>query len=322
MLKKDAERYFFVAGHADAGQRLDNFLVRQSHLEGTSRSYVQVLVRQKNVLVNGVLCKSGYRLHCGDRVEVNVPPPVPIELTPQDVPFTLLYEDNSLAVLSKPPGIVVHPAAGHSEGTLVHGLLKRLDNLSGINGEERPGIVHRLDKDTSGIMVVAKNDHAHRFLVDQFSLRKVEKVYYAILDGVPKTIEGRIELAIGRHPVHRKKMAVRQNSGRLAITSWQIMEELPGNFCFAAIKLETGRTHQIRVHMASVGCPVAGDPVYGRKNSLYAELRISRQLLHSYGLAFTHPEKGQQISFEAPLYPDMAEVLSRLKGRRLDGSKS
>ncbi len=309
----ETESYFFTVGNNDVGQRLDQFLVRQEPFLKSSRSYVQNLIKKGHALLNGASSKTGHRLHSGDTIQVDIPPPVSTDIVPEDIEFTLLYEDNSLAVLSKPPGIVVHPAAGHSGGTLVHGLLMHLDNLSGINGEERPGIVHRLDKDTSGVMVVAKNDYAHGFLVEQFSQRKVEKVYYAILDGIPGTNKGRIELPIGRHPVNRKKMAIRPDSGRSAITSWKVLENLACNFCLAAIRLETGRTHQIRVHMASEGCPVAGDSIYGRKNSLYAELGISRQLLHSYQLAFNHPDDGKQMSFQAPLYPDMEEVLTILR---------
>ncbi len=302
----------------DAGQRLDHFLHGQEPLTAWTRSQVQQLIRAGQVLVNGLACKTGYRLHNQDRIQVRVVAPVPSSFTPAaDVAFSILYEDDSLAVLSKPAGLVVHPAAGHQTHTLVHGLLYRLDNLSGISGQERPGVVHRLDKDTSGIMVVAKNDGAHRSLIEQFRQRQVEKSYLAILDGIPRTTEGRIELPIGRHPVQRKKMAVVLETGRPAVTTWRVLEKWSCGFALVAVGLETGRTHQIRVHMAAKGHPVAGDPVYGRKNSLYGALGIVRQCLHAFRLAFRHPVSRELVAFEAPLYPDMLEVLARLRAQVL-----
>jgi len=306
--------YSYHVGAGDVGQRLDHFLHGQEPLAVWTRSQVQSIIRAGQVLVNGLSCKTGYRLHVGDHIEARVPVPVPSSYLPAaDVVFTILYEDDSLAVLSKPAGLVVHPAAGHQQHTLVHGLLYRLEHLSGISGEERPGVVHRLDKDTSGIMVVAKNDSAHRFLIDQFRQRQVKKTYLAILDGTPRTTEGRIELPIGRHPVQRKKMAVVPDIGRPAVTTWRILEKLPYNFSLVAVGLETGRTHQIRVHMAAKGHPVAGDPVYGRKNARYGNLGIVRQCLHAFRLAFRHPVSQELVVFEAPLYADMAEVLARLR---------
>ena len=304
--------HYFEVGKGDVGQRLDVYLSSQPSMTSHTRTFVQTLMRKGNVLVNGSVLKTGYRLRIGDRVKVSVPPPSPVELVPEDVQFDILYQDDSIVVLSKPPGLVVHPAAGHQSGTLVHGLLYSCENLSGISGEQRPGIVHRLDRDTSGIMVVAKNDHAHRSLVDQFKHRKVEKNYLAVLDGVPATRKGRIDLPIGRHRVHRKKMAVVEGRGKHAVTSWRIIEELTHGFSFVSLRLETGRTHQIRVHMAYNGHPVAGDSLYGKKNRLYDELGVVRQCLHAFSLSFHHPESNERLHFEAQIYPDMLKVLQGL----------
>ena len=215
-------------------------------------------------------------------------------------------------MLSKPPGVVVHPACGHQSGTLVHGLLFHCDNLSGISGEERPGIVHRLDKDTSGAMVVAKNDLAHHGLIEQFKARTIKKQYRAILSGHLATLSGRIDSPIGRHSIHRKKMAVRPQNGREAVTTWKIKTTYTAPFTFVELGLETGRTHQIRVHMASLGYPVAGDSLYGKPTPLDKELGIIRQCLHSYSLSFTHPRNGTHIKCIAPLWPDIQAVIDNL----------
>jgi len=305
------ELQFCVAAESH-GQRLDLFLVRHQELADYSRAFLQGLIREGRVLANGVQPKSGYRVQTGDRIVLTIPPVAPSVLEPEQVAFDILFEDEDLVVLSKPPGVVVHPAAGHQTGTLVHGLLYHCDNLSGISGEERPGIVHRLDKDTSGVMVIAKNDLAHRSLVEQFKARTVEKCYQAILDGRVSPSAGRIDSPIGRHPVHRKKMAVCRLGGREAATNWQVLEAFAQPFTFVALRLETGRTHQIRVHMASLGFPVAGDPLYGGRNSASEALGIHRQCLHSHTLAFRHPRHGEMVRCTAPLWPDMAGVLERL----------
>lgn len=210
MAPSATSEFQFIVAAENHGQRLDLFLVRQSRLTDLSRSALQGLIRDGRIQANGLGTKAGYRVQTGDRIVVQVPPVAPTALVAEEVPFTVLFEDDDLVVLSKPPGIVVHPACGHQSGTLVHGLLFHCDNLSGISGEERPGIVHRLDKDTSGAMVVAKNDLAHHSLVEQFKARSVEKWYHAILDGRLSAQSGRVTAPIGRHPVHRKKMAVRQ----------------------------------------------------------------------------------------------------------------
>ena len=295
------------------GQRLDMFLAGQPQLVEFTRSGIQGLIRDGQVLVNDLVRKTGYRLHADERITVNIPPLAPSPLLPEKVPFEVLYEDDDLVVLSKPPGIVVHPACGHQHGTLVHGLLYHCDNLSGISGEERPGIVHRLDKDTSGAMVVAKNDLAHHALIEQFKARTIKKKYRAVLAGHLSPLTGRIDSPIGRHPIHRKKMAVRPQNGREAVTTWQVQKEFPEPYTLVELGLETGRTHQIRVHMASLGCPVAGDSMYGKMTALDKDLGITRQCLHSYELSFLHPRSGQPIICIAPLWPDITSVIDKLE---------
>lgn len=294
------------------GQRLDLYLASWLEGEGLTRSRIQQLIRVGLVLVNGNPGKAKYILRVGDQLMVTIPPLPPSEMIAEPVPFIPLHEDDDLIVLIKPPGVVVHPAAGHSSATLVHGLLHHCGGLSGINGEMRPGIVHRLDKDTSGVMVVAKSDFAHQALADQFKGREVTKVYQAIVDGRPNGQSGKINLPIGRHPVQRKKMAIRED-GREAVTNWQVLERFAQGFALLELGLETGRTHQIRVHMAALYHPVAGDPVYGRRNSLYLRLGITRQCLHAHRLAFTHPRTGEHLQFIAPLWSDMLNTLELLR---------
>lgn len=297
------------------GQRLDCYLADELADEGVSRSRVKGLLAAGHILVNGVLVKPSYRLESDDDLSVEIPPPVQIDLLPERIDFEVLHEDEDILVISKPPGLVVHPACGHEKGTLVHGLLFHCNDLSGINGEERPGIVHRLDMDTSGAMVVAKNDLAHHSLVSQFKGRQVEKKYRAIVYGKPDRSEGRISLPIGRHRTNRRKMAVREREGRSAVTNWRIIESFANDISYLEVKIETGRTHQIRVHMAAAGHPVAGDALYGRKNRIRDEqLNITRQCLHSYRLAFSHPRTGEKLSFTAPIWPDMKETLDILRG--------
>lgn len=296
-----------------SGQRLDMFLAGQNDLSDLTRTVLQGLIKDGEVLVNGLVKKTGYRIREGDLITVNIPPVVPSSLVAEEVPFEILYEDEDIVVLSKPPGIVVHPACGHHTGTLVHGLLYHCANLSGISGEERPGIVHRLDKDTSGAMVVAKNDLSHHNLVEQFKARTIRKKYRAILSGHLKPLSGRVDSPIGRHHINRKKMAVNQQNGREAITTWQVLDEFDKPFTFVELGLETGRTHQIRVHMASLGCPVAGDSLYGKKTPFDEELALERQCLHSYSLSFSHPRNGKLVECIAPLWPDIEAALAKLR---------
>lgn len=297
--------------------RLDIFLVHL--LSGFSRSALHKLIRNGLVLVNGKGTKAGYRIHPGETVSVVVPQQAPSILVPEKVDFAVLYEDESVLVLAKPPGVVVHPAAGHKSGTLAHGLLYHCDSLPGIE-EQRPGIVHRLDKDTSGIMLVAKTDDALKKLAEDFRDRKVEKTYHTILLRSPAEKQGRIVAEIGRHPVNRKKMTVVKSGGRYAATSWRIKEQFDNGMCFVEIDLETGRTHQIRVHMASFGCPVAGDRLYGGRVAEISGLSISRQLLHASTVRFNHPEHGRPLTFTAPLWKDFQDTLNLLRDRQEAGN--
>lgn len=308
-------RFFtFTAGESNKGQRLDSFLAVELAGESLSRSRIKELLASGHIRVNGNSANPSYRLRSNDQLEVAIPPLTAVDLTPEKVGFTILHEDDDLIVISKPPGLVVHPSCGHQNGTLVHGLLFHCDNLSGISGVERPGIVHRLDMDTSGVMIVAKNDKTHQSLVEQFKGREVEKIYRAIIDGVPPKMTGRITLPIGRHRTNRLKMAVREQQGKSAITNYHVLEILPHHMSYIEVRLETGRTHQIRVHMASLGCPIVGDVLYGKKKRKLEEaMVVSRQCLHSYSLGFTHPASGERLTFTAPLWPDFAATLEYLR---------
>jgi 23S rRNA pseudouridine1911/1915/1917 synthase len=303
----------FAVPNDREGQRLDHFLTEKLH--DLSRSRISNLIRTGFILVNGVESKAASRLKTGDVIQVNLPPPESLEIKPEKVDFSLLYEDEHLLILAKPPGIVVHPGCGHKEGTLVHGLLDHCENLSGISGVERPGIVHRLDKDTSGVMVVAKNDRSHHGLVELFKSRQVKKVYHAIIDGRPEMKEGCVSKPIGRHRNNRRKMAVLEHGGRDAVTCWTVLEELPYNLTYLEVRPETGRTHQIRVHMAFLGHPVAGDELYGGKRLNIPEERIAvkRQCLHAFSLSFLHPVTGKPLEYVSPVWPDMQETLEEIR---------
>ena len=236
--------------------------------------------------------------------------------------FGIIFQDGDLVVINKPPGLVVHPAAGHAQGTLVHGLLAACPDLAGVGGEARPGIVHRLDKDTSGVMIAAKTDRAHRILSAMFKSGEMKKTYLAICRGGPPADEGEIDAPIGRHPVRRKEMSTRSRSGRTALTRYRVRQRFGSGASFLEVRIMTGRTHQIRVHLASIGCPVLGDPVYGRGTGTVRGVEslkdlITRQLLHSHHLAFNHPLDGRPLEFEAPLPADMEAVLGALKSSKL-----
>jgi len=292
-----------------AGLRLDHFLT--SKFPDQSRSSLNKLIGSCHVLVNGQHVKPGHRLRCADTVSIVIPPPQPQVLVPEPVDFTVLHEDEQVLVISKPAGVVVHPAGGHHCGTLVHGLLYRCTHLPAA-AEGRPGIVHRLDKDTSGIMLVAKTEHALRTLMADFKARKVSKTYHALLLGCPRGDEGTIVAPVGRHPVDRKKMAIRPTQGKYAVTNWRILERFGNGWCFAEIGIETGRTHQIRVHMASMKAPVAGDLLYGGADRS-GFLRPRRQMLHASILCFNHPTTGARLCMSSPLPEDMASLLLQLR---------
>ncbi|WP_339136997.1 MAG: RluA family pseudouridine synthase [Candidatus Electrothrix sp. GW3-4] len=292
--------------------RLDHYLAL--HFSEHSRSSLGKHIRSSHILVNDKQVKPGYRVHPGDIVQVDFPPLV-AENEPQAQPvdFGVLYEDQSLLVINKPPGLVVHPAAGHADNTLVNGLLHRYNDMASLEGG-RPGIVHRLDKDTSGIILVARTEQVQAMLSAAFKERKVRKTYHALLVRPPAELSGRLVAPIGRHPVHRKKMAIRPD-GRYAATVWNILETFSNGLCFAEIGIETGRTHQIRVHMSSLHAPVAGDHLYGGKLENTSEVVAQRQFLHASTLVFTHPVTDEECQFTAPLWPDMEQVLSQLRER-------
>ena len=292
----------------DVGVRLDVFAHGKAEL---TRNAVQKLTDSGNVLVNGKAAKSNYRLRAGDAVTIILPPPVEAEILPQDLPLDIVYEDADLIVVNKPKGVVVHPGAGHGDGTLVNALLHHCGGgLSGINGVMRPGIVHRLDKDTSGLLVAAKNDRAHNALAEQFAVHTIVREYLAVVHGGFQDDEGKIDAPIARHKIHRKKMAVVPDGGRArrAVTHWRVIERLE-RYTLVKCLLETGRTHQIRVHMASIGRPVLGDRVYGSdKQPFYT----SGQVLHAYLLGFVHPTSKEYMEFTAPLPDYFERVLSSI----------
>ncbi len=280
----------------DLGQRLDKHLARK--LPDLSRSRLQDLIRDGHVTLNGRPAKASTALKAGDAVVLTIPEAAPVEVVAQDIPLEILFEDKDILVLNKPPGLVVHPAAGNPDGTLVNALLHHCDDLSGIGGEMRPGIVHRLDKDTSGCMVVAKNDLAHRRLTEAFSERRLSKIYLAAINGLPKERQGRIQNFIGRHPVDRKRMAILYDgAGKEAVTEWEQVGEHQG-CALIRCRLLTGRTHQIRVHMKEgLGFPILGDPIYGHPNR--QKVPTPRLMLHAWKLAFHHPIHQQPLQFEA-----------------------
>jgi 23S rRNA pseudouridine1911/1915/1917 synthase len=310
----------FCVNSDEQDNRLDQFLT--SHGKDLTRSRVQILIRRGHVRVNEGTAKPSYRLKAGDRITLSVPSARTYDLEPQEVDFAVIHEDASLIVLDKPPGVVIHPAPGHYEGTLVHGLLRHCRDLAGIGGELRPGIVHRLDKDTSGLMVVVKNDHAHASLSAQFKARKVYKQYIAIVHGTIQGHAGVIDLPVARHPVRRKEMAVNSTMGRNALTEWRKEEELSGRFSLLLVSPKTGRTHQIRVHLSHAGHPIAGDPVYGfqrnwwKKHFPPGEGVLTRQMLHAMKLGFFHPDTGEYLEFTAPMPGDMRRVLDLLRRGR------
>lgn len=309
------------AGDPDAGKRLDVFMGER--LACCSRSFAAQLISHDCVRVNGQPRKPGYRLRSGDVVSGCLPPPTPSGLLAEPIPLQILFEDEHIVVVNKQPGLVVHPAPGHYSGTLVNGLLHHCPDLGAIGTEIRPGIVHRLDKDTSGTLVVAKNAPALERLAAQFKSRGVRKDYLALVCGEFSEDAGTIRLPIGRHPVDRKRMSTASRKPREAETRWRVQGRFPG-VCLLEVALKTGRTHQIRVHLAAIRHPIVGDPVYGRRKTdgpksetaagalgIISEAR--RQMLHAWRLGFTHPHSGLWVQFESPLPEDMAELIGALE---------
>jgi len=291
-----------------AGQRLDKALTALA--EGLSRARLQALLAEGRILLAEKAVDDGARkVKLGEVYTIDVPPPAPTEVLAEDIPLEVVFEDEHMIVLNKPAGVVVHPAAGHASGTLVNALLHHSrGSLSGIGGVERPGIVHRLDKDTSGLMVVAKNDAAHQALSAQFADRSLSRTYLAVVWGMPIPPTGRIEAPIGRDPKNRQRMAVNER-GKAAATRYEVLTALKGAV-LVRCNLETGRTHQVRVHMAHLGHPLVGDPVYGGRRK--APFGFARQALHAAGLKLIHPESGEKMEFSAALPSDMLELIEAL----------
>ncbi|WP_394527328.1 RluA family pseudouridine synthase [Lacrimispora sp. JR3] len=298
---------FTVTGE-EAGIRIDRYLSEKCR--DISRSYLQKLLKEESVLVNQKSVKSNYKVSSGDQIELSVPEAIEPEIVAEEMDLDIIYEDKDIILINKPKGMVVHPAAGHYSGTLVNGLMAHCrDDLSGINGVMRPGIVHRIDMDTTGVLIVCKNDMAHNSIAKQLKEHSITRKYYAIVHGNLKEEEGTINAPIGRHPVDRKKMSVNEKNGRDAVTHYRVLERFH-QFTFVECQLETGRTHQIRVHMASIGHPLLGDSVYGPTKSPF---RLRGQTLHAGVLGIIHPRSGKYMEFTAPLPEYFEDLLRKLR---------
>ncbi|WP_442858924.1 RluA family pseudouridine synthase [Anaeromassilibacillus sp. 1001302B_160321_C8] len=308
------ETLHIVAGPEDEGMRLDKFL--SVRVEELTRSAAERLAEQGQVSSGGKTLDKKYRLRAGDAIEVILPEPVGLDILPEAIPLDIRYEDADLLVVNKPKGMVVHPAAGHAGGTLVNALLAHCgDSLSGINGVIRPGIVHRIDKDTSGLLIVAKNDFAHQRLAEQIKEHSFTRMYEAVVHGNLKEDTGTVDAPIGRHPTDRKRMAVTEKNSRHAVTHFEVLARYKG-FTHVRLKLETGRTHQIRVHMAYIGHPVAGDPVYGPKKPVP---NLDGQCLHARVIGFVHPRTGEYLEITSELPSYFTAFLEKLKKQTFGG---
>lgn len=300
---------FFKAEAEDLGKRIDVYL--NEMLEDMSRSALQKLIDKEEITINGKKISKNYKLRLGDEILVNIPEPEALDVLPENIPLDILYEDKDLIVVNKPQNMVIHPAPGHYSGTLVNALMYHCgDNLSGINGVLRPGIVHRIDKDTSGVLVAAKSEVAHKGLAEQLAVHSMKRVYNAIVYNSFRENEGVVDKMLGRNPQDRKKMAVVQKGGRNAVTHYRVLEKL-GKFTLLELQLETGRTHQIRVHMSHIGHPLLGDEVYGPKKQPY---NLSGQVLHARVLGFVHPVTKEYMEFETKLPEYFEKLIIRLGG--------
>lgn len=301
------DKQIFVVTEEFHQVRIDKYL--SDMLEGTSRSYIQKLIRDGLVMVKDQPARASTKLAAGDEISITIPEPVSAEIVAEDIPLDILYEDEDLIIVNKPKGMVVHPSAGHLSGTLVNALMYHCkDHLSGINGVMRPGIVHRIDMDTTGALIVCKNDRAHQSIAEQLKVHSITRKYRGIVLGNLKEDEGRIEAAIGRHPVDRKKMSTRNPNGKTAVTHYRVLERF-GNYTYAQFQLETGRTHQIRVHMSSIGHPLLGDRVYGPEKCPF---KLQGQTLHAMVIGFVHPTTQQYMEFTAPLPEYFQSLLHNL----------
>lgn len=289
--------------------RIDKVL--SEYFADYSRSFLKKLFEDGKITVNGKVIKQSYKLKVSDMIDISIPEPVNIDIEPENIPLDIIYEDDDVILVNKPKGMVVHPAPGHYSGTLVNGLMYHFkDSLSGINGEFRPGIVHRIDMDTTGILVVCKNDMAHRFLSEQLHEHSITRKYYAIVHGNIQQDNGTVDAPIGRSPKDRKKMAVNTRNGRRAVTHYRVLERFNGKYTYIECQLETGRTHQIRVHMSSIGHPILGDEVYGPKKCPF---KLQGQTLHAGVLGFIHPSTGEYVEFHADLPGYFKELINKLR---------
>lgn len=301
------EKHCFTADIEHEDQRIDRYLTEM--LPEQSRSFFQKLIRDGFVMVNHIIVKVNYRLKTGDIIEIDIPDAVPTEIVPENIPLDILYEDDDLLIVNKPKGMVVHPAVGHSTGTLVNAIMYHCQgNLSGINGEIRPGIVHRIDKDTTGSLIICKNDEAHRNIAEQIKEHSVTRRYVGVVAGTFSEESGTVEGAIGRHPNDRKRMTINEKNGKPAVTHYRVLQTLKGA-SFMEFELETGRTHQIRVHMASISHPLLGDTVYGNSKHPY---KLQGQALHARTIGFIHPTTGEYIEVSAPIPEYMTELVRKL----------
>lgn len=298
----------FKVGAEDAGIRIDRYLSDQCR--EVSRSYLQKLLKEAMVLVDGKPVKSNYKVNADDEIQLSVPEAVEPEIEAEEMDLDILYEDKDIIIINKPKGMVVHPAAGHYSGTLVNGLMAHCrQDLSGINGVMRPGIVHRIDMDTTGVLAVCKNDMAHNSVAAQLKEHSITRKYYAIVHGRVKEDEGTVNAPVGRHPLDRKKMSINEKNGREAVTHYKVLEHFK-QFTYVECQLETGRTHQIRVHMASIGHPLLGDTVYGSSKNPF---HLQGQTLHAGVLGIIHPRTGEYMEFTAPLPDYFEELLRKLR---------
>jgi len=298
----------FIIEEDQAGERIDKFL--SDSVPDLSRSYIQKLIKEKQVTVNQKVVKSNYKLNTGDQLKLTEPELTEPNIEAEDIPLDILYEDSDLLIVNKPKGMVVHPSAGHYSGTLVNALMHYCkDDLSGINGVMRPGIVHRIDMDTTGSLLVCKNDFTHNDIAEQLKVHSITRVYHAIVHGVVKDDEGTIDAPIGRHPVDRKKMSINHKNGKEAITHYKVLRRFHG-YTYIECQLETGRTHQIRVHMASIGHPLLGDVVYGPSK---ASTKLQGQTLHAKIIGIKHPRTGDYLEVDAPLPEYFVNLLKKLE---------